>query len=207
LKSNSKTALIGAGGHCRSVIELLSDCDFDVIGVYDDSFDQNSEEFISGSKLMGSVLDANGMDTNVVLAVGDNQKRALLFEKFRDQIIEPTLIHSSVIHSSKMAKGVSNLIFARVTINAEVKLGDNNILNTACIIEHECQIGSHNHISVGSTLCGRVTVGNRCFIGAGCTIIDGVSIGDDVVIGAGSTVLSDVPEAGTYVGNPIRRIK
>jgi acetyltransferase-like isoleucine patch superfamily enzyme len=46
-----------------------------------------------------------------------------------------------------------------------------------------------------------------CLIGAGAVILDKLSICNNVIIGAGSVVIRDINDAGTYVGNPIRRIK
>ena len=68
-------------------------------------------------------------------------------------------------------------------------------------------MGSHNHVSIGAKICGRVTIGNMCLIGAGAVIIDKLSICDNVTIGAGAVVIRDIENAGTYVGNPLRKIK
>ncbi len=48
-------------------------------------------------------------------------------------------------------------------------------------------------------------IGNRVSIGTNATIMP-VKICDDVVIGAGSVVTKDITEAGTYAGNPARRM-
>jgi acetyltransferase-like isoleucine patch superfamily enzyme len=49
-------------------------------------------------------------------------------------------------------------------------------------------------------------IGNRVSIGSNATILP-VRIVDDVVIGAGSVVTKDITKAGTYAGNPARRLK
>lgn len=54
-------------------------------------------------------------------------------------------------------------------------------------------------------LWGRTTIGNRVSIGSNATILP-VAICDDVVIGAGAVVTKNIVEAGTYVGNPARRM-
>ena len=48
-------------------------------------------------------------------------------------------------------------------------------------------------------------VGDRVSIGSNATILP-VTICDDVVIGAGAVVTRDIAEAGTYAGNPARRL-
>ncbi len=48
-------------------------------------------------------------------------------------------------------------------------------------------------------------IGDRVSIGSNATILP-VSICSDVVIGAGSVVSRPISEAGTYLGNPARRV-
>ena len=48
-------------------------------------------------------------------------------------------------------------------------------------------------------------IGNRVSIGSNATILP-VRITDNVVIGAGAVVTRDIIEAGTYAGNPARRV-
>ncbi len=49
-------------------------------------------------------------------------------------------------------------------------------------------------------------IGNHVSIGSNATLLP-VSICDNVVIGAGALVTKDITEAGTYAGNPARRIQ
>jgi acetyltransferase-like isoleucine patch superfamily enzyme len=51
----------------------------------------------------------------------------------------------------------------------------------------------------------KTVIGNRVSIGSNATIMP-VNIVDDVVIGAGSVVTKDITIAGTYAGNPARRL-
>ena len=55
------------------------------------------------------------------------------------------------------------------------------------------------------SLWQKTSIGNRVSIGSNATILP-VSICDDVVIGAGSVVTKDIVAAGTYAGNPARRL-
>ncbi len=204
----NKISIIGAGGHARSVINLLELNGFCIQGIYDDSYGKGKKEMISGYPLKGSLksLPAAG-SAGLVLAVGDNKKRCRLFGLFAGGIVKKNIIHPLAVVERHVLLGDSNLIFANAYINSGAAIGDNNILNTSSIIEHEARIGSHNHISVGSVICGRTGIGDRCFIGAGSVIIDKIVICSDVTIGAGSVVVRDITAAGTYAGNPAKRIK
>jgi sugar O-acyltransferase (sialic acid O-acetyltransferase NeuD family) len=203
---NDALAVIGAGGHARSLIALLESRSFRILGIFDDSYAPGSEELICGYPLMGSLAQAPAA-APLVLAVGDNDRRAELFARFKARLHRESLLHRQAFVSPGVRLGAANQLFGNVFVNSQAVLGDNNIINTGAIIEHETHIGSHNHISVGTILCGRVTVGDYCMIGAGTTIIDKVSVCSRVVIGAGSSVIKDIIEPGTYVGSPARRVR
>lgn len=203
---NTKVFILGAGGHTRSLINLLEYNNYKIEGIYDDSFEIRNEETINTYKVLGKLQELS-KDSIVVLSFGESKKRKQLFLQLEDQILKDNLVHPKAQIENYFNSGPSNQIFANVFINSNTTLGANNIINTGAIIEHEVTIGNHNHISVGSILCGRVTIGNDCFIGAGTTIIDKLSITDEVIIGANSVVIRNIEEPGTYIGNPARRVK
>ena len=201
-------AVIGAGGHTRSSINLLLNYfDSNDIGIYDNYFSKdNKQEIINSIPLIGNIDDIK-LDQCIFLSVGDNSLRKRYFLKFKDQIIRKTIFHSDSLQEKDVIFGVSNQIFAHSYICSQVIIGDDNIINTGAIIEHEAALGNHNHIAVGAKICGRSTVGNMCLIGAGAILVDKISICDNVIIGAGSVVIRNIKDAGTYVGNPAKRIK
>lgn len=200
-------SLIGAGGHARSLLDLILSLGLDIEGIYDDSYVPNEEERILEIPLKGNIQSLNANENEIVLAVGNNNSREELYKKFESRIRKQNLISKNAVISVHHKIGVANQIFSNVVLNTLVQIGDNNLINTSAIIEHESKIGNHNHISVGTILCGRVTVRNNCFIGAGSVVKDGISICDNVTVGAGSVVIKDIMQPGTYVGNPIRKIK
>jgi UDP-N-acetylbacillosamine N-acetyltransferase len=201
---NKRVNVIGAGGHARSVIALLHRCEYGVDGVYDAAWKEGSEERIAGVLVRGAEPTE---DRQIVLAIGDNRRRSEFAEQYGTRLLLQSVIDPTAIMTGDVAIGNHNLIMARVAMNQDVKVGHNNIINTGAIIEHESEIGNHNHISVGAVLCGRVKVGDYCFIGAGSVIADKISICSNVIIGAGGVVIRNITEPGTYVGNPVRKIK
>jgi acetyltransferase-like isoleucine patch superfamily enzyme len=52
----------------------------------------------------------------------------------------------------------------------------------------------------------KTKIGNNVSLGSNATILP-VEICDNVVIGAGAVVTKNITEAGTYVGNPAKKIK
>lgn len=204
---NFDSYIIGAGGHTRSLLALISHNENILItGIYDDSYQAERNEIIYDIPVKGLIKDIPESG-KIILSYGDLNKREIFFEKYKNRMNETNIIHPKAFIEDKCKIGVSNQIFANVLINAYANIGNNNILNTGCIIEHEDVIGSHCHISIGAVLGGRVKIGDRVFVGAGATVIDKVSVCSDVIIGANSTVIKNITEPGTYVGSPARRIK
>jgi sugar O-acyltransferase (sialic acid O-acetyltransferase NeuD family) len=201
-----KVAIIGAGGHTRSLINLIEYNGISIIGIFDDSYKVTSKEFIDGYPLKGKIDDCLS-NVDIILSVGDNDKRGALFYKLFPSVLKDNLFHPKSMVEKGVTFGVSNQIFSYAYINSATEIGDNNIINTGAIIEHEVKIGSNNHISVHATICGRASMGSNCFIGAGAVVIDKITIGDNVIIGTNSVVIENIFEAGVYVGNPVRRIK
>jgi sugar O-acyltransferase (sialic acid O-acetyltransferase NeuD family) len=200
-------SIIGAGGHTRSILNLIKQhysCDLEI---FDDTYCDTKTEYINNIKLAGKIQDISLDNSLVFLSIGDNTKRAHYFNLFHNTIIMDNLIHKSSLIETSVVLGKANQILAQVYINSNTKIGNNNIINTSAIIEHEVQIGDHNHISVGAKLCGRTKIGNYCMVGTGAIIIDKISICDNVTVGAGAVVVKDITQPGTYVGNPAKKIK
>lgn len=198
--------MFGAGGHARSLMSLLTDAEFKIYGIYDDSYNPDVKEFINSIEIVGDISSYNSTK-RIVLAFGDNHKRRKLFLNHCNDLYQNTICHKKSLVDGTVSFGQSNFVFANSVINVNVKIGDNNIINTGAIIEHEVKIGSHNHMSVGSIICGRSSIGNNCFLGAGSVIIDKINICDGVTIGAGAVVTKSIDESGTYVGIPAKKIK
>jgi len=196
--------IAGAGSHARAVINLLDDLKYDIKCIYDDSYDPNIVENILNIPLLGKIDDI-GEETSVVIAIGDNRKRSEFVKLL--PIYNVNLQHHLAYCSRFSTLGKGNQIFQFSSIHSQVSIGDFNIINTSSIIEHEVTIGNFNHISIGAKIAGRSHLGNYCFIGAGATVIDKIKICNNVIIGANSLVVNDIVEPGTYVGNPVRKIK
>lgn len=199
-------SILGAGGHTRSIINLINSDLYHILGIYDDNYNENSNENVLGIGFKGVISEIT-LKSKIILSIGDNHKRKLLFKRFDGGVLLDNLIHKTSLIEQHSNIGNSNQIFANSYINSLVSIGNNNIINTGCLIEHESHIGSHNHISIGSIICGRVYIGNECFLGAGSVIKDKIKICDNVVIGANSLVINDIINPGVYVGSPVIKIK
>ena len=195
--------IVGAGGHCRIVIDAAVSSGYNVLGIIDLGY-KGQEERILGINVMGG-LDAldnhDASNTSIFIAIGDNDTRKTNFESLTSRgFATPSIVHPTAVLSQHISIGDGTLINAGAVVNAGTEIGECCIINTSASIDHETIIGNFSHIAPGVTIGGRSKVGNSTFLGLGSSIIDFISIGDDVTIGAGSTIIKDVASGSRVVG-------
>jgi len=148
---------------------------------------------------------------NFLITVGQISKPAVrikLFETIRSLGGHLPVIVSPHAYVSRSALvGAGTIVMHNVVVNAEAQIGVNCILNTGALIEHEAVTGDHCHISTYAILNGQCTVGSRTFIGSRTVLANNISIPDDTLVSAGSVVLRTLEQPGTYIGNPLRKIR
>jgi sugar O-acyltransferase (sialic acid O-acetyltransferase NeuD family) len=191
--------LIGAGGHCKSCIDVLSTLDnYQAVGIVDKKVSNVNE--VLGIKVIGTDSDLELLIqkyTNVLIAVGQIKSPDLRIKLFQSAkslgalfpvVLSPT---AQIAQSALIEEGT--ICFHQTIINASANVGKNCIINNKALIEHDTQIGSHCHISTGSLINGGVVIEDGCFIGSGSILHEGVKVGAGSVIGAGIVVKEDVP--------------
>src|SRR5262249_48134041 len=139
----------------------------------------------------------------VILAVGDNTRRACLDQDLRrtGQTFA-TARHPSVLIAGGASVGDGSMICARVVVGCCSRVGRGGILNTACTVDHHARLGEFVHVARGVHRGGDVSVGARAMLGIGAIVLPGVSIGCSAVVGAGAVVTRDVAAGATVVGVP-----
>ena len=133
----------------------------------------------------------------------------------RVTIVEPCNLYGCVIGDDCFI-GPFTEIQKTVRIGARTRVQSHAFVCELVSIGEDCFIGHgvqfvNDTFSTGGPARGRrelwrsTTVGNRVSIGSGATILP-VQICDDVVVGAGAVVTKDIAVAGSYAGNPARRL-
>ena len=215
VKPTIKVVGIGAGGHAKVIIDILSHSpNVQVVGLVELATRLFGGTF-EGSLILGDddllpQLLAEGVGSAFlgIGGVGNNLPRAEAYDrilKLGFNLINAIHPRAVVARSAKLGRGVS--IMAGVVVNPAAVIGDNVILNSQCTVEHDCVIGDHVHIAPGATLSGAVQVGRLSHIGTGASVRQGVRIGERVVVGVGSVVIDDVPDGMVVVGAPARPLK
>jgi len=208
---DNKLLLVGAGGHCRSVIDSINQEQYSDIVVIDLPEMVGKDIFsipIVGTDADIDKLYKNGYQQAIITvgSIGNPNKRISLYKKLKEAgfnfpvIIDPTAIISK--KNVRIDEGV--FIGKGVIINTGIFIGCFSIINTGVIIDHDCRIGQFTHIAPGVKLSGGVHIQDNVHVGMGACVIQSISIGENTVIGAGSVVVSDIEKNTVAFGIPCK---
>lgn len=207
-----KIVLIGAGGHCKVIIDIIkSTNEYEIIGITDKVAKGNLIDIpILGDDSILENLHKSGVEYAFIGlgAMYNLQLRNKLYEMLKSIGFKiPILIHKNVILSPNVSIGEGTCIMPGVIINSDASIGKNCIINTSAVIEHECIIGDNTHISPNVSIAGGVIIGFNSHIGIGSCIIQEKVIGNNVTIGAGAVVVDNINDNSVAVGVPAKVIK
>lgn len=191
--------ILGAGGHCRAIIDVMEQCGIVIAGIIEERGKKSAP--VSNYPIIGTDAELpqlRGKFSKAIIGVGQiksPEPRKKLYRLLRSYGFEiPTIISPSSYVSRHAKLGLGTIVMHQALINAGTEIGENCIINTKALIEHDCHIEDNCHISVGSILCGGVTVGDGSFIGAGAICRENVRIGDNCLVGCGCVIKKDVPD-------------
>ena len=191
--------LVGGGGHCGSVIDVLLSANIPIAGIVHGT----SHEFESLYELppLGTDEDLPALRKTygtALITVGQIKSaevRKKLFLRAKELNYHlPSILSPFARVARYVTIGEGTVIMHHAVVNIGSKIGNNCIINSKALIEHDCIIGDHCHIAVGAIVCGSVTIGSQTFIGAGVVIREGVTIGERCIIGMGVRIHKDVPD-------------
>ena len=178
--------LIGGGGHCKSVIDVIEQEDrYTIAGIID------KKECI-GTKVLGYEVIACDDDlemlyqkyTHAIVTVGQIQSsniRVRLFARLKELgYTLPTLVSPSAY----VSKHAFVVIMHHAIVNADAKIGKNCIINTKALIEHDVRVENHCHISTAAVLNGGVHVEEHTFVGSNATSKEYSTMNDFVKAGS-----------------------
>tara|TARA_B100000795_G_scaffold67253_1_gene46172 strand:+ start:1461 stop:2039 length:579 start_codon:yes stop_codon:yes gene_type:complete len=184
--------LIGGGGHCKSVIDVIEqEGIFNIAGIVD-------KPELLGFDVLGYPVIGNDSDlTDLVskyqyafITVGQiksSSPRKELFQLVKKiGFILPTVISSRAYVSIHAEIGDGTVVMHNALINAGSSIGDNCIINSKALIEHDSKISNHCHISTNAIINGGVTIEDECFIGSGAITNNSIIVKKNSFIKAGS---------------------
>ena len=212
---NTKNILVlGAGGHAKVVVDALycANPELEHLFITDDNTSLENTEFM-GLRLITpisnsmSLMDLLHGNTSFHIAIGDNNTRLDLFNKYLQSIDQSNLL--SIVHPNSIISKFATIkpgsfIAANAIVAPYASVGFNTIINHGAIIDHDVSVGDFSHIAPNATLGGKVRIGNNCLVGASATILPGRIIGNNTIIGAGAVVTKDVMDFSVVKGVPAR---
>jgi len=179
-----KILLVGGGGHCKAVIDVIEqEGKYEIAGIID-------KQELLGTKVLG--YEVIGCDDDLerlsqqysfaLVTVGhiySNVIRVKLFEHLKGLGYVLPIIISPLAYVSRHASiedGTVVMHHALVNVNAEI--GYNCIINTKALVEHDVRVEEHCHISTATVINGGGTVKAHSFVGSNttskeCVVVDG----------------------------------
>jgi len=184
--------LVGGGGHCKSVIDVLEqEGKFKIIGIIDKPELLGSK--VLGYPVIGSDSDLEGLSRKykyALITIGQIKTSALRTELFNKSVaagfILPKVISPRAYVSKHAMIGNGTIVMHDAIINANTIVGDNCIVNSKALIEHDCRLSDHCHVSTRATLNGGVVAESGCFIGSGAVVKESIVLKKGEFIRAGS---------------------
>ncbi|MBW9146124.1 acetyltransferase [Clostridium sp. CM027] len=209
-----KIVLVGAGGHCKVIIDIIKSASrYNIVGVTDK--DYNYDKFVLDIPIIGddSILQElyNTGVKNAFVCVGALQNiltRENIYNNLKAIGFNiPVLIHKDAMVSPYANVAGGTCIMPGAIINPGAYIEENCVVNTGAVIEHDCKLQRNTHISPKACLAGGVSIGCNTHIGMGSSIIQSVHIGNNVIIGAGAVVIENIADNAVAVGIPSKIIK
>lgn len=209
-----KIVLIGGGGHCKSVIDVIEQQnEFEIAGIVD-------VESKLGMEVLGYKIFATDHELHKLvekykyyhICVGfikPSVFRTNIYNKLKNIGANLPVIISPKSNVSKHAKiGEGSVIMHNAIVNAGATIGLNCIINTGAIIEHDAVVGNNCHVSTSAIVNGECVVEENSFIGSNSVLVNNIKIASNSIIGAGTVVHKSIENSFcTIVGNPGRVIK
>ena len=170
-----KILLIGGGGHCKSVIDVIEqENKFVIAGIID-------KKGLIGAKILNYKIIGCDNDLEMlfqqykhaIITVGhikSNSVRVKLFNLVKSIGYKTPTIISPLAYVSKYAKiDEATVIHHQALVNSDAYIGKNCIINSKALIEHDARIEDNCHISTSSIINGGVIIKENSFVGSNST--------------------------------------
>lgn len=185
--------LLGGGGHCLSVIDVIErENKYFIKGILDSSIKDNNilgYPILGGDDKIASLINENVFFLITVGQIKKNtirKKIALNLKKSKAQLAKVISPLAYVSPHAKIKKGT--VIMHQAFVNAGAEIAEHCIVNTKANIEHGVKVEDFCHISTGAIVNGDSIVKSGTFIGSNATISNGITIEENSIISAGKFV-------------------
>lgn len=191
-----RRVLIGAGGHANEVISQMGE---ELPMYVDDKYRTENTKPIS---------ELDFTECEVLIAIGDSQRRKEMVEKLPSNTKYFTFIHPTAFILNKNIKiGEGSFIGAYSILTTNIVIGKHALLNRMNHVGHDCVIGDYLSMMPSAIISGNCIISSCFYLGTNSSIREKIDICDNVIIGLNSGVVKNINESGTYAGVPVKKIK
>lgn len=191
-----RRVLIGAGGHANEVLAQMGE---ELPMYVDDEYQTENTKPIS---------ELDFAECEVLIAIGDSQRRKEMVEKLPSNTKYFTFIHPTALILNKNIKiGEGSFIGAYSILTTNILIGKHALLNRMCQIGHDCIIGDYLSMMPSAIISGNCIINDCFYLGTNSSIREKIDICNNVIIGLNSGVVKNINKSGTYAGVPVKKIK
>ncbi len=173
LKTKENIILIGGGGHCSSVIDVIEQQGlYNIAGIVD--LKEKTGQKNSGYDIIGCDEDLNELSKefrNFFITIGQlrspQRRIEIYYILVQLKVHIPSIVSPMAFVSKHAAIGNGTVVMHMAQVNINAVIGNNCIINSKALVEHDASIGDHCHISTGALINGGTRVGEATFIGSG----------------------------------------
>ncbi len=188
--------LIGGGGHCKSVIDVIElTKQFIIAGII-----ERDEKLVGRTVLNYPVIGCDndlerlrGKYEYAFVTIGQiktPEPRIRMFNLLKSLDYTLPVIVSPIAYVSRHAViGEGTVIMHYALINAGARIGRNCIINSKALIEHDAVVEDNCHISTGAIVNGGTIIRENTFLGSNSIAGQYIEIESNSVVGAGRSIL------------------
>jgi sugar O-acyltransferase (sialic acid O-acetyltransferase NeuD family) len=204
--------IIGAGGHAREVLNILSNnlSEAEKLAFYDDTI--NAPRDIYGQfDVLHSIEETRlffkTSGNRFCLGIGNPLNRFVLVKT----MVENGGEFASIVDKTALINDRANIknadIMPLTFIGPDVEIAFGVLINTRVNVHHDVIIGEYTEVSPQAVLLGGCIIGSFTRIGSNAVVLPKLKIGNNVVIGAGAVITKDIPDNSLVMGVPGKIIK
>jgi len=183
--------LIGAGGHCKSCIDVIESTKiFNIAGLFD--VKQNMGKKVSSYEIIGCDDDIKNFvkpENEFLITLGQIKsaelrlKTAELLLKLGAQVA--TVISPRAYVAKTATVGSGTIVMHDALVNSHAQIGRHCILNSKSLVEHDAIVENFCHVSTGAILNGNCHVKEKSFVGSLSVLQEGLVVPEGSILGAG----------------------
>lgn len=205
-QTDAPWAVLGAGGHARSVADVLRRAGARVVAVSGTPQGAWPGHVQLLADDAAALALARSQGASLVPGIGANHVRLQVVDAAQPHASMPPVVAVTATVAPDGVVGEGTVVLEHAHVGPSARIGRAVIVNTAAVVEHDVVVGDGVHVAPGAVVLGGASVGDLTLVGSGARVLPGVRVGAGCVVAAGAVVIRDVPDGHRVAGVPARNI-